>query len=228
MAPLSPAPASEKPEILFLSLAFQSFLDETYSSLIDDLDKHACLKRAKAADGAIRYLEASNPKAIVVTDEGLTKAKNKGMLDKVVSYLWNGGLVIIGLHFPNFTAMDVFDKFFGEAFGLPPVHGDYHRTDFQFNPSSTLPANVASASLPAPFSMKVLHVKNARPEEKIFIPVPEAMTQSHVFPPSYVDQTQSAVVGAKVGDGCVAYVGDVNGEQGSNKVILSLCGLGYI
>jgi hypothetical protein len=76
--------------------------------------------------------------------------------------------------------------------------------------------------------MKVLHVKNARPEEKIFIPVPEAMTQSHVFPPSYVDQTQSAVVGAKVGDGYVAYIGDVNGDQGSNKVILSLCGLGYI
>jgi hypothetical protein len=124
--------------------------------------------------------------------------------------------------------MDVFDKFFGEAFGLPWVHGDYHRTNFQFNPSSTLPENVTSASLPAPFSMKVLHVKNARPEEKIFIPVPEAMTQSHVFPPSYIDQTQSAVVGAKFGDGYVAYVGDVNGEQGSNKVILSLCGLGYI
>lgn len=222
------APASEKPEILFLSLAFRSFLDEIYSSLIDDLDRHAHLKRAKAAGGAIRYLEANNPKAILVTDEGLTKAKNRPVLDKVVSYLLNGGLVIIGLHFPSFTAMDVFDKFFGKAFGLPWVHGDYHRTDFQFNPSSTLPPNVASASLPAPFSMKVLHVKNARPEEKIFIPVPEAMTQSHVFPPSYVDQTQAAVVGAKVRDGYMAYIGDVNGEQGSNKVILSLCGLGDI
>jgi len=228
MAALSPAPASKKPEILFLSLAFQSFLDETYSSLIDDLDKHARLKRAKSTASVIQYLKANNPKAILVTDEGLTEAKNRPVLDKVVSYLRNGGLVIIGLHFPNFTAMDVFDEFFGKAFGLPWVHGDYHRADFQFNPSSTLPANVASASLPAPFSMKVLHVKNARPEEKIFIPVPEAMTQSHVFPPSYVDQAQSAVVGAKVGDGYVAYVGDVNGEQGSNKVILSLCGLGYI
>lgn len=108
------APASEKPEILFLSLAFRSFLDEIYSSLIDDLDRHAHLKRAKAAGGAIRYLEANNPKAILVTDEGLTKAKNRPVLDKVVSYLLNGGLVIIGLHFPSFTAMDVFDKFFGK------------------------------------------------------------------------------------------------------------------
>jgi hypothetical protein len=228
MAAPSRAPVSEKPEILFLSLAFQSYLDEAYSSLIDDLDKHACLKRAKAAAGAIRYLEANNPKAILVTDEGLTKAKNRSVLDKVVPYLWNGGLVIIGLHFPHFTTRDVFDKFFGSAFGLSWLRGDYHRTDFQFNPSSTLPANVASASLPAPFSMKVLHVTNARPEEKIFVPVPEATTQSHVFPPSHVDQAQAAIVGAKVGDGYVAYVGDVNGEEGSNKVILSLCGLGQI
>jgi len=138
------------------------------------------LKRAKAAAGATRYLEANNAKAIVVTDEGLTKAKNKPVLDKVVSYLRNGGLVIIGLHFPNFTIMDVFNQFFRKAFGLPWMRGDYHRT-FQFDPSSTLPANVASASLPAPFSMKVLHVKNARPEENIFVPVPEATTQSHVF-----------------------------------------------
>ena len=119
MATLSPDPISKKPEILFLSLVFQSFLDETYSSLIDDLDKHTCLKRAKAAAGAIRYLEANNPKAILVTDEGLTKAKNRPVLDKVVSYLRNGGLVIIGLHFPNFITMDMFDNFFGEAFGLP-------------------------------------------------------------------------------------------------------------
>ena len=219
----APAPAAGKPEILFLSLEYRNFLDETYSSLIDDLDKHARLKRAKAAGAAIQYLDANDPKFILVTDEGLTKTKNRPVLNKVVSYLRNGGLVIIGLHFPNFTTMDVFDKFFGKAFGLPWVHGDYHRTDFQFNPSSTIPANVASASLPAPYSMKVLHIKNASPEEKIFIPVPEAMTKSHVFPPSYVDQSQAAVVGAKVGDGYLVYVGDVNGEQGSNKVILSLC-----
>jgi hypothetical protein len=51
------------------------------------------------------------------------------------------------------------------------------------------------------------------------------MTQSNVFPPEYVDQAQAAVVGAKVGNGYLVYVGDVNAEEGSDNIILSLCGL---
>jgi hypothetical protein len=111
--------SNERPEILLLSLAFQSFLDQTYLSLIDGLDKGAHLKRAKSANGAIRYLEANNPKAILVTDEGLTARENGVVFEKVKTYIQNGGMAIIGLHFPNFTNMDVFDKFFSEGFGLP-------------------------------------------------------------------------------------------------------------
>ena len=215
----------DRPEILLLSLAFQSFLDESYSSLIDNLYRSAQLKRAKTASGTINYLEANNPRAILVTDEGLMKAKNRVVREKVVSYVRDGGLVIVGLHFPNFTRMDVFDRFFNETFDLPWQHSDYHRTEFQLNPSYSLPIGVASNKLPAPYSMKVLHVKNARPDEKIFVPVPNAMTQSNVFPPEHVDQAQAAVVGAKVGNGYLVYIGDVNTEEGSDKIILSLLGL---
>ncbi|MCJ1267843.1 hypothetical protein MMC22_007729 [Lobaria immixta] len=84
---------------------------------------------------------------------------------------------------------------------------------------------VTSNSFPQPYSMKVLHVKNARPHEKIFIPMANAMTQSLVFPPEHVDQTQAAVVAAKVGNGYLVYAGDVNPEKGSDKIIQSLLGL---
>jgi hypothetical protein len=40
-----------------------------------------------------------------------------------------------------------------------------------------------------------------------------------------VDELRAAVVAAKVGLGYLAYVGDVNGEQGSDEVFLALCGL---
>jgi hypothetical protein len=80
--------------------------------------------------------------------------------------------------------------------------------------------------MPKPFSMKVLHVRGARPEEKIFVPTPEATPQSLVFPSGPVDQSEAAAVGAKVGKGYLAYVGDVNGEQGSNEIVLALCGVG--
>jgi hypothetical protein len=44
-------------------------------------------------------------------------------------------------------------------------------------------------------------------------------------PPEYVNQAQAAVVGAQVGNGYLVYVGDVNAEEGSNNIILSLLGL---
>lgn len=71
----------------------------------------------------------------------------------------------------------------------------------------------------------MLHVQGARPEEKLYLPVYGARTQSAVFPPEQVDQSQAAVVGAKMGDGFLGYCGDVNGEVESSRVILALCGL---
>ena len=213
----------QRPEIVLLSLAYQSFFDETYSSLIGSLRSSFQLKRAKTANGVIRYLATNNPKAILVTDEGLTKTRNGAVLDRVVSYVHNGGLVIVGLSFTSFTQLDDFDKFFKDGFGLPWRSGDYHRTTFQLNPSCSLPANLALNSFPAPYSMKVLHVKHAEPHQKIFVPITDAMTQSHVFPPEYVDQTQAAVVGTKIGEGFMIYIGDVNAEKGSLDIILHLC-----
>lgn len=73
--------------------------------------------------------------------------------------------------------------------------------------------------------MKVLHVTGATRDRKIYVPVKGAVTQSLVFTPAYVDSAQDAVVGGKARDGDLFYVGDVNGEQESNKIILALCAL---
>ncbi|KAJ5381425.1 uncharacterized protein N7496_003853 [Penicillium cataractarum] len=213
------------PEIFLLSLAYLEFLDQTYSSLIDKLAASATLKRAKKADAAIRYLEQNNPKAIIITDQGLTERANANVLQKVVSYIRNGGIAIVGLHFPSFVTMDAMNNFFASGFALPWKRGDYHRTDFAFNPSYNLPREVNASSLPGPYSMKTLHIMDARPSEKIFVPIANAQTQSHVFPPGYVDQSQAAVTGAKIGNGHLIYCGDVNGEAGSDSVILAFCGL---
>jgi hypothetical protein len=147
------------------------------------------------------------------------------VLQKVILYVQSGGLAIAGLHFPNFTSPDELENFFTSAFELPWRSGDYHRTEFEFNRSCALPYGVMPSSLPGPYSMKTLHIKDARLDEKIFVPVRNAHTQSHVFPPAPVDPTQAAVTGAKIGNGYVVYCGDVNAEEGSDKVILALCGL---
>lgn len=48
--------------------------------------------------------------------------------------------------------------------------------------------------------------------------------QSHVFPAERVDESQAAVVAAKIGEGYLVYCGDVNAEE-SATVILALCGV---
>ena len=58
----------------------------------------------------------------------------------------------------------------------------------------------------------------------VYAPDSASRTQSMVFPPSTVDQGQAPVVLAKCGDGEVGYVGDVNGEEGTQALLLVLIG----
>ena len=217
--------STQRSEILLLSLANVDFFDESYSLLIERLRNSVHLKRAKTAKGFMQYLATNSPKVILVTDEGLTFAENSAVLDQVVSYVRNGGFVIVGLHFPNFAEFEYIDKFFNEGFGLPWKSGKYQSDTFQFNPSCSLPTGVASNSFPAQYMMKVLHVKNAEPHEKLFVPSPDVVIESVDFSPGYLDQTQAAVVGTRVGDGYIVYAGDVNPGEESSDVILRLCGL---
>jgi hypothetical protein len=166
-----------------------------------------------------------NPQAIIITDQGLIDRANANVLQKVLSYIRNGGIAIVGLHFPSFVTMDAMNDFFASGFALPWRRGDYHRTEFAFNPRYALPSGVKATSLPGPYSMKALHIKNARRQEEIFVPIADAQTQSHVFPPESVDQSQAAVTGAKIGNGHLIYCGDVDPEAGSDSVILAFCGL---
>ena len=213
----------ERPEVLLLSLEVPGAKAEVFQPLFDKLHELAQVKRIKTKVGAIKYLETKKPRSILVSDQGLTRARNHALLDRVVAYVRSGGVVVVGIQFPNFTTMGPFDKFFGEGFGLSWRRGNYHRSDFQFNPACTFATDMAPSSFPAPYSMKALHVQNALPHEKIFVPVANAMTQPHFLDPEPVDQTQAAVVGSTVGDGHVFYVGDVNLEESSKKLILSLC-----
>ncbi|KAJ5176641.1 uncharacterized protein N7482_002518 [Penicillium canariense] len=216
--------STEKPQILLLSLSYRDFLDETYSALFNRLLKVAQIKRVKTASAALRTIAETSFKAIIITDEGLTESnqETREVLAKIKAYIENGGLTIVGLHFPNFTPMPKLGQFF-ETFGLPWKYGDYHRTNFQLNPSGLLPEGIEPSSMPEPYSMKVLHVKNARPQEKLFVPIEGAVTQSLVFSPRNVDQAQAAVAVARLGAGYL-YCGDVNGEDGSNRLMLALCG----
>ncbi|GIJ85112.1 hypothetical protein Asppvi_003968 [Aspergillus pseudoviridinutans] len=196
-----------RPEILLLSLDYLDFLDDTYSSLFNSLVKSALVKRVKTANAALRYLDDNNPKAIIVTDQGLTDWRHHEVLRKVQTYIRYGGLAIIGLHFPSFVTMDVFDAFFAFGFGLPWKHSDYTRkTSRSIHPASCH-QGVKSSSLPAQPYTKVLHVKGARLHERILVPVTYHETKSlsssqGIYEEESEDGILAAVAGAQLGSGC--------------------------
>ena len=133
------------------------------------------VKRAKKSTAAIRVISECDFKAIIITHEGLTNLQNRKVLAKVKDYIENSGLAIVDLHFPNFTTAPQFDNF-SKAFDITWRRGAYHRSTFGFVYTSTIPTSLKRSSLPRSYSMKVLHVKDARPHEKIFVPFPGAMT----------------------------------------------------
>jgi hypothetical protein len=74
------------------------------------------------------YLIADSFPAVLVTDEGLADEQNKAVLEKLVTYVRNGGRVIIGFHFSTFVQWTNAEKIFA-GFGLPWKSGNYTRHD---------------------------------------------------------------------------------------------------
>ncbi|KAJ5281037.1 hypothetical protein N7478_006409 [Penicillium angulare] len=216
--------SADKPRILLLSLSYEDYFEASYAQFLDRLSEVSDLSRAKTIDAAPRAISSVSFKAIIITDQGLTHPDptKKEVLPKVKRYIEEGGLAIIGLHFPSFTTPKIFESFF-YAFDLPWKSGAYHRTAFQFSPSTKLPPSAELAWLPEPYSMKALSMLY----EKMFVPVPGALTESRVDIPEPVDETQAAVLGAKIGLGHLVYCGDVNGERESFALIMALCGLHF-
>lgn len=225
---LSPATMAtpEKPQILLLCLEYRDFLDESYEWLFTKLLEVARVQRVKTATAALRVMSENSFRAIIIADEGLAqnpKFESKQVSAKIKAYIEDGGLAIVGLHFPCFAHMDSICEFF-KAFGLPWSYGDYYRTTFQLNPAAELPGDTAESSFPELFNMKALHVRGARVQEKTYIAEVDGMTKSRVFTAEYVDRSQAAVAAANIGQGYLVYCGDVNGEHESSRLILAICG----
>jgi hypothetical protein len=61
--------------------------------------------------------------------------------------------------------------------------------------------------------MKAVHVAHVRADERVYL-----------GSSSWSEALEAGVAATQFGSGCLAYVGDVNAETESNKIILALCG----
>ncbi|OJJ48538.1 hypothetical protein ASPZODRAFT_14669 [Penicilliopsis zonata CBS 506.65] len=209
----STAPGS-LPSILLVSLSKQPFFDEMYSALLTNLRSKATVTEVTEKNTAMEKLSAAQGQyaAIIVTDSGVIKKKFNAIQKKLVEYAQAGGTVIIGLHYCSFTRPSDSNLFFQKTWGVNWKFGNYGRYDFRLNPraNSAFMAR-CRPGLPQQYSMKAVHMQNARPEDQIYIYLPTS--------------TESPAIFAKYGNGFLGWIGDVNTESETTELLLRMCGV---
>ncbi|KDQ08531.1 hypothetical protein BOTBODRAFT_191674 [Botryobasidium botryosum FD-172 SS1] len=217
-----------KPTVLILTLGGEEdMFDRIEKQLKAELKKRAIALTARSVHEALQYLDSPFPiSAIICTDQGITERKHKRVLARLVSFVKeSGGTVILAAQFSTFVEPLKMERTFKDAWGLPWKKGSYHRTTHFLKPTRSEKLR-NRPELEQSYSMKALHLKGMRPEDMVYGPTEQSITQSLVFAPEQITDFQEApVVFAKVGKGYLGYNGDVNAEEGSTKVILAMMGL---
>jgi hypothetical protein len=217
----------DQPRILLLSLRLESFFDTSYKPYLDRLAAKARVQRVKHAPAAIRQLTSTQqppPTAVLVTDAAIVEPQHDDVYDALLAYIRQGGTAVLMGHFPSFVRPLELHAFFAHA-GLSWQAGSYLRTTFALN-REAIAGETLPAKLPARYSQKALSVAKVRPEEAWYVTDAGSTLESLVWAPEAVNCPDEAPVAAgRVGSGRLAYVGDVNVEDGTGDVVLALCGL---
>lgn len=213
-----------RPRIALISLNCQPFFDEQYGPLLTELGLKARLRRVKKADPAVRLLlEQPQLSAALITDEALTDTDNARVWEAVLQYVRQGVTAVIMGHFATFVKPMAMKPFFAKA-GLPWEAGSYHRTTLVVNRDAV--TNDLATKLPPQYSQKALFVKNVASADAWYHSDERSVVESRVFAPTSANTVgETAVALASFECGKLGYVGDVNGEKGSDAVIFALCGL---
>jgi ribonuclease HI len=195
--------------ILALCLNDDGLFDACHGSLVSQLNSKAKMERATTMEVALRKLnEEPAPSVILVTDSALTRQRK--VLERVIDRLREGATVVVAGCFSTMVTQGQFDRFFARI-GLPWRRGSYYRTTVKLRQRAS---NSCSASrLPSAYSQKALFVNN--------------VDKSAVWYNDSESPEEVAVAFAKVGRGWLGYgyIGDMNGEEGSDAVVLAMCGL---
>ncbi|KAK9774581.1 putative MYND-type zinc finger protein samB [Seiridium cardinale] len=196
-----------RPRILVLCLEDEAMFDVVFPNLISSLMSRARLERATTRETAIKILHQEPPPSVIfVADAALTHQMK--IWDRVIDHLRGGATVVVRGCFSGIANRGEFDRFFARL-GLPWERGSYGRTTVKLRTGVT--DGHLTKQLPSAYSQEGLFVRNVESSAAWYT------TEDY--------SGQAAVVFAKVGNGRLGYIGDVNGEESSHKVVLAMCGL---
>ncbi|KAJ1324685.1 ribonuclease HI [Microdochium nivale] len=202
------AATTRRPKVLALLIDSEQLFNDIHANLISSIASKTTFERVSSCEAALEELScAPLSTVILVADAAITH--RQALREAVLDRLHAGATVILAGQFSTSVAPGQFDRLMGHL-GLPWKRGSYERTNLRLRRSAAGDAG-ASGRLPVTYSAKAVYL------EKVAAP---GVWYTHEH-----DPRQAAVALARVGQGRLGYMGDVNGETHSNQVVLALCGL---
>lgn len=199
-----PLPGSR---IIALCLEEGGLFEACFGSLVTEITSKANLEQVTTAEAAIRMLSHdAAPSVILITDGAI--ARQKKVFECVADCLSRGTTVVLCGCFSGMVNEGQFSRVFAKL-GLSWTRGSYHRGTVNLR-RDAVEAETANR-LPGSYSQKAQFVTG--------------LDQSAIWYAEHRSSTEAAVAFAKVGQGRLGYIGDVNGEEASNTVVMAMCGL---
>jgi hypothetical protein len=217
-----------RPTILLLSLDKAPWHDEMTGRLRTLIRSKARLVEAKTKEAAYAAL-ATNIAAVLVGDAAITKRQHRELASALVAYTKDGGTVLMGCLMSSFASPPNFNRMMESVWSLPWRFGSYSREDSSFNEMANIDST-RSAPLPKTINVKAVYLQNVAAEEKLYARgervTQRTMTQQLLEQYEQEDATgEAAVAFGSVGEGHLAWIGDVNSEEELDPVYMALLGL---
>ncbi|KAI0100074.1 hypothetical protein GGR51DRAFT_378629 [Nemania sp. FL0031] len=202
--PATSARPPGEPHVLCLCLDYESMFNDIYARLISRITAKAKIDRATTQKAALDILTRDPPSVIFVTDAGAVHVMK--VWERLIDCLRGGSTVVLAASFSTFVNEGRFNRCFSKV-GLPWKRGGYYRTNVRLR-SRVVDDRLKNRLLPT-YSQQAHYV--------------QGVARSDVWYAG--DRDEVAVAFTKVGNGMLGYVGDVNGEDGSEAVVLAMLGL---
>lgn len=205
------------------TVQFESMGQQIFSAL----SKHAQLVPATTSESAVTHL-STEPKPVAVLLTHPDVAQYEAVIDCLREWVNAGGRMIVG--FPEFVShlpLPQYESFF-RLWNLRWAAGAFHRTTFALNPAG-IPSPLRPNALFAAYSIKAVHLKRVKGKHRVYVPLAPSHIEDSASQPgeqvSGVLLEECSAAWAPVGRGFVGFIGDVNAEEESTRLVLEMCGL---
>ncbi|KAL5912924.1 hypothetical protein ACKVWE_008520 [Pyricularia oryzae] len=195
-------------DVLVLCVERQFLVEQVYPPLINKITaKASSVQIAGTVDEAVSKLNQSPPPSVILDVDG-TIPRQRKLLERVIDLMHGGATVVLAGSFSTFVTSGEMDRMFA-TIGLPWTMASYTRETIKLR-RRAVPDDIAGR-LSSAHTQKALFLGNVNEADAWY-----GRGENH---------PEAAVAFTKVGNGKLGYVGDVNGEDVSDTVIMAMCGL---